>query len=92
MFEEGGRKENGETVVYPGISLPVALGKDRQVAPVVYSYNLMTIRCDNLVYTPKDHSISGVGHVIWQDGTNTRHGSEIRVSFSKGEPNVQLVN
>jgi carboxypeptidase family protein len=58
--------------------------------PVVFTYDLLTIKADNLTYYPKDGSIEAVGNVTWQDGHETRLGSRATVSFRSGEPIVSL--
>ncbi len=80
----GDRREGGDLVLYSQLNL-----LDRYF-PVVYTYDLLTIRADSLAYSRKDSSITATGNVVCQDGKGTRRGSRIRVIFDKGEPQINL--
>ncbi|MBZ5696275.1 MAG: carboxypeptidase-like regulatory domain-containing protein [Acidobacteriia bacterium] len=80
----GERKESDGTVHYSSLVL-----LDRQY-PVVYTYDLLTIKAPYLTYSPKDHSIDGNGGVVWQDGSSTQNGSRIKVTFRNDVPEINL--
>jgi hypothetical protein len=83
----GDREENAASITYS----PLVLHEFNDIRmPVVYSYDLLTIRCDHLIYFPKDNSIEASGKVVWQDGSETRRGSKLSLSFRDGEPIVSL--
>jgi hypothetical protein len=83
----GERQEGPESISYS--SLIINEFNDTRM-PVVYSYDLLTIRCDHLIYLPKDNSIEASGNVVWQDRSETRRGSKLSLSFRDGEPIVSL--
>jgi hypothetical protein len=83
----GERQEGPESISYS--SLIINEFNDTRM-PVVYSYDLLTIRCDHLIYFSKDNSIEASGNVVWQDGSETRRGSKLSLSFRDGEPIVSL--
>jgi hypothetical protein len=80
----GKREHRGDSVRYSGFEFQ---GKRH---PVVYTYNLLTITADILLYSQKDNTIEGIGDVVWHDGNQTRRGSRIRISYSKGETTIEL--
>jgi hypothetical protein len=80
----GGREEKGDLTIYSNLTL-----QDWHF-PVVYTYDLLTIKADSLTHSRSDDSITGTGNVVFQDGKGTRRGSSIRVVFDKGAPQVDL--
>jgi hypothetical protein len=83
----GERQEAPESITYTPLILRLLQHTD---LPVVYTYDLLTIKCDHLIYFPKDNSIEASGNVVWQDGSETRRGSKLSLSFRDGEPIVSL--
>jgi hypothetical protein len=83
----GERQELPASITYTPLILRLLQHAD---LPVVYTYDLLTIRCDHLIYFPKDNSIEASGNVVWQDGSETRRGSKLSLSFRDGEPIVSL--
>lgn len=90
LVQYGAREKCSDLVCYSSLmhSTPPTY-KDKKF-PVVYTYNLLTLKATSLVYSPSDSSIQGTGDVVFQDGKTTRKGSKIRVVFRHGEPVVNL--
>jgi hypothetical protein len=82
----GGHEEKGDLTIYSKLTL-----LDRHF-PVVYTYDLLTIKADSLTHSRSDDSITGTGNVVFQDGKGTRRGSSIKVVFDKGVPQVDLTD
>src|SRR6185437_9317732 len=80
----GGREERAGSVTYTGLL------RDGRRLPIVYTYDLLTVRCETLTYFPKDRSVQGSGNVVFEDGEHTRRGSRIEISFHDGEPEARL--
>jgi hypothetical protein len=51
-------------------------GRPRQY-PAVFTFNLLTIRAEELVYDPANHTLTAIGNVFWQD--ENRSGSDPKV-------------
>lgn len=83
----GDRQESAESITYTPLVLHEF--QDKRL-PVVYTYDLLTIRSDHLIYFPKVNSIEASGNVVWQDGPETHRGSKLNLSFRDGEPIVSL--
>ena len=81
----GKRQQHDDVTDYSGLIV-----MDREL-PVVYTYNLLTVKSASLTYSRKDSSVHATGHVVLQDGSNTRYGSSLDLTFDMGEPRVQLV-
>jgi len=78
-----GKRETGTSSVrYSSLAI-----NGRQL-PVIYTYDLLTIKADNMVYSALDSSIRATGHVVWQDGGTTRNGSVIEISFECYKPKI----
>lgn len=86
LVRYGERHEQGDEVRYS------TLLHDAKQFPVVYTYDLLTIKANTLTYSKKDNSVHGAGDVVYQDGENTRHGSSIDLTFRDAEPHVDLAN
>jgi hypothetical protein len=84
LVKFGQREYRGDSVRYSGFEFH---GKRH---PAVYTYNLLTITADILLFSPKDNAIEGIGDVVWHDGNKARRGSKIRVSYAKGETEITL--
>jgi hypothetical protein len=80
----GGREKRAESITYTGL---VRHGKQ---LPVVYTYDLLTVRAQVLTYFPKDGSIQGTGNVTFEDGKQKQRGSKIEISFHDGRPEARL--
>jgi hypothetical protein len=80
----GDRQENGDGVRYSALML-----LDRHF-PVVYTYNLLTIKSDTLIYSKTDNSVRATGNVSCDDGTNTKRGSKLDLTFRDGKPYFDL--
>jgi carboxypeptidase family protein len=80
----GGREERAGSVTYAGLL------RDGKRLPVVYTYDLLTVRCETLTYFPKDGSVQGTGNVVFEDGERTQRGSKIEISFRDGKPEARL--
>ncbi len=86
MVLYGKREQEGLSVRYSSL---VFSGKQY---PVVYTYDLLTVKASSLSYSMPDHSIVGTGSVVWEDGETSKLGSRIEVSFPEGKPQVNLTN
>lgn len=60
----------------------VGIGTNR----VFFTYNLLTITADSLVYDPKGQTVVASGHVLFQDGESTRKGSQVEVTLNGLHP------
>lgn len=58
--------------------------------PVVFTYNLLTITADSLIYDPKAQSVAASGHVAFQDGKTVQKGSSFEVTLSGSYPTGKL--
>lgn len=67
-------------------TLPYPNGSDvDERYPVVFSYGLMTLTADTVVYARRDESVTGIGNATLQNGAETRHGSKVSIAFSQGK-------
>jgi hypothetical protein len=80
----GDRQETGDGVRYSALTL-----LDRHF-PVVYTYNLLTIKSDTLIYSKTDNSVRATGNVSFDDGINTKRGSKLDLTFRDGKPYFDL--
>lgn len=80
----GGREAQDDSITYTG------LFRDGKHLPVIYTYDLLTVKSQTLTYFPKDGSIRATGAVIFKDGEHTQHGSKIEVSFLNGKAQVRV--
>lgn len=92
----GGReKKTNSTYYYSGLILhsPGYLGNESIVYnyPVVFTYDLMTVRTDRLTLFSDKQAISGTGNVPFQEGEQSaRYASKIYISFHDGKPKVRF--
>ena len=56
--------------------------------PVVLTYNLFTLRANQLTYEPSKHLLWAEGGVVWQDGTNEGSGGNVQIWLDGYEPKV----
>jgi hypothetical protein len=97
LLRFGKREERESLIVYSGLLRErpeYGIGGqllDPYKVLAVLTYDLTTIKARTFTYSRRDRSISGMGSVVWEDGKNTRHGSEIEVNFGDAEPEVKLV-
>jgi len=82
----GEREQQNDQIHYS------ALTHDHKQLPVIYTYNLLTIKATALTCSESDNAVHGTGDVIWQDGTETRYGSSIDLTFRDGTPQVNLTD
>lgn len=68
---------------------PQAVLKQRTY-PVVLSYNLLTVRCRQLLYDSQKHLAIGTGQVEVQEGNGTRTGDRVRVFLSGLDPRLEI--
>jgi hypothetical protein len=47
--------------------------------PVVFTFNLLTLRANKLRYERDNHLLWATGDVVWQDGTNEGSGQNVQV-------------
>jgi hypothetical protein len=60
------------------------------VLPVIYTYDLLTVRAEHLTYSRRDSSVDAWGDISFADGARVRHGSRINIVFHEGKPTAQL--
>lgn len=82
----GNRDDHDDSVSYSSLTVL------NRHFPVVYTYNLLTIKAETLMCSKKDNSVRGFGSVTWQEGKVTKHGPSIELTFPNGEPHVDLAN
>jgi Carboxypeptidase regulatory-like domain len=58
--------------------------------PVILSYNLMTIRCNELLYDSRKHLAIGTGEVEVEEGDRKRRGEKITVVLNGLEPRSEV--
>jgi hypothetical protein len=56
--------------------------------PVMFTYNLLTLRAIQLRYERDRHLVWATGDVVWQDGTNEGSGQNVQVWLDGPEPRV----
>jgi hypothetical protein len=83
----GSRRVENDVIRYSRVPVPDSWPY-REV-PVVFTYDLLTIKSDSLTYDIKDNSLVATGNVIYQDGKTTQHLPKMSLSFVSGEPKVQ---
>jgi hypothetical protein len=66
------------------------LVRDGKQLPVVYTYDLFTVKARSLTYFPKDNSVRGEGDVFFQEGMRAQRGLKVEISFQKGKPETKL--
>jgi hypothetical protein len=57
--------------------------------PAVFSFNLLTVQAEELVYNPTNHMLTALGNVVWQAGSDSGTGTklEIKLNGLKPKPN-----
>ena len=80
----GKREPEGTSIRYS--SLVVGTRK----FPVIYTFNMLTVKADDMVYSTLDSSIHATGHVVWETDRTSQSGSAIRISFQGDKPKVNL--
>lgn len=80
----GHHEKRPDSVTYTGMV------RDGKPQPVVYTYDLLTVKSQELTYFWKDGSIEGTGSVVLEDGKNIERGSKIKISFIDGRPQIKL--
>jgi hypothetical protein len=83
----GSRRVENDLIQYSKVPVPESWPY-REV-PVVFTYDLLTIKSDSLTYNVKDNFVVATGNVIYQDGKTTQHLPKITISFVNGEPKIQ---
>jgi len=83
LISYGTRENTESSTTYSGVKI------DSRLFPVVYTYDLLSVKADEMVYS-KDGSVHGAGHVVWQDQTNSENGTAIDITFPNGKPKVHL--
>ena len=84
LISYGKRETETSSVRYSGLAI-----KGREL-PVIYTYDVLTVKADRVVYSRLDSSIRGTGHVVWQDGGTTQNGSAIEISFECYKPKIRF--
>jgi hypothetical protein len=56
--------------------------------PVIFTYNLLTLRAIQLRYERDRHLVWAMGDVVWQDGTNEGSGQNVQVWLDGPEARV----
>ena len=64
----------------------VAMGTD----PVFFTYNVLTVTADSLVYDAKEQTVVASGHVCFQDGNSTKKGSRVEITLNGLYPSGRL--
>jgi hypothetical protein len=82
----GKREIIESTVRYSG---PV---RGTNALPVIFMYDLETVRASMITYFPGRAAFKGNGNVEWSDGGTTRHGSEVQIEFLGGHLRIKLTN
>ncbi|HKV27236.1 MAG TPA: hypothetical protein VJN90_03040 [Candidatus Acidoferrales bacterium] len=59
--------------------------------PAVFSYGLLTLQADSLLFDPRTKSITALGDVTLQNGVQTQHASKVSIEFAKGDPVVKVI-
>lgn len=80
----GHREERRRSVMYTGIV------RDGRPLPVVYTYDLLTVKSQELTYFREGGSVKGAGDVVYEDSKGIKRGSKIEISFRNGNPEVKL--
>ncbi|MHB8526681.1 MAG: carboxypeptidase-like regulatory domain-containing protein [Candidatus Acidiferrales bacterium] len=57
--------------------------------PAIFTYDLLTLKADTLIFKPRDKSITGIGNVTLQNGTETQRGSTMTIRFRDGRREVK---
>jgi hypothetical protein len=58
--------------------------------PVVFSYNVLTIRCSELSYKKESREVIGTGEVKVQDGKTTSTGAMVKIVLNGLNPTIQV--
>jgi hypothetical protein len=58
--------------------------------PAVFTFNLLRVQADEILYDSSAHLLTASGHVAWEDGTQTGAGNnvEIKLDGLKPKPNA----
>jgi hypothetical protein len=80
----GKRETDGTAVHYSALLI------DTRQFPVIYTYNTLTVKADEMVYSTLDSLIHATGHVVSHDGQATQNGSSIQISFDCYNPKIKL--
>lgn len=85
LISYGKRESEGNSIHYSSLVI------DSRQFPVIYTYDLITVTADNLVYSTMDSSLRGAGHVVWQDAAGiTQYASAIEISFESYKPRIKI--
>lgn len=82
----GARSQKGAELSYSGLKQDV-----NENYPTVFSYDLLTLRADRLVFDSQAKSITAIGSVTLQNGVQTQHASKINIEFANGDPVVKVI-
>lgn len=59
--------------------------------PAVFSYDLLTLQADRLVFDSQAKSITAIGNVTLQNGVQTQRASKINIEFARAAPLVKVI-
>jgi len=86
----GARSQKGAEILYSGLkhrSLP----QINENYPVVFSYGLLTLQAETLLFDPYAKSITAVGDItLWNEAQKQR-ASKMRIEFAKDAPVVTVI-
>lgn len=59
--------------------------------PAVFSFNLLTVQAEELVYDRTNHVLTALGNVVWQAGNDSGAGAKVEIKLDglKAHPNRQ---
>jgi hypothetical protein len=79
----GEMRDENHARVYTGAHFPL-----QPQYPVILTFNLLTVRCDRLLYDPGSHALTATGNVTWQSGKESGSGKQFEIQLNGSVPKV----
>jgi Carboxypeptidase regulatory-like domain len=54
--------------------------------PVVFSFNLLTVRANSVSYNSRNHVLTANGDVVWREGADSGSGTAFEIKLNSSEP------
>ena len=64
-------------------------GHPRQY-PAVLTFNLLTVRAEEILYDPSQHLVAATGKVFWQDENRSGTNPEVKIKLEGPKPKLSL--
>jgi len=88
LYEQ--KEMQGKQILFKGATTNNdGTGHARQY-PAVFTFNLLTVRAEEILYDPTQHLVAATGKVFWQDENRSGINPEIRIKLEGPKPKLSL--